>query len=107
MAKFKICPKCGAHLDSGEKCGCDTERAEDARIRKIRAGDIVFCTDTDETFKVLGINYERRLIIPEDDIDKRYRAESVELIRSCGETQTYEQIDRLRSIGAVSYIERN
>lgn len=107
MGKYKICEKCGAHLDSGEKCRCDIERAEEERIRKIRANDIVYCPDTDETFKVLGINYERGLIIPEEDEDKRYRAENVELIQSRGEAQTYEQIDRLRSIGAVSYIERN
>lgn len=24
MAAYRICPRCGAHLDFGERCSCDT-----------------------------------------------------------------------------------
>lgn len=29
MAYYKTCPNCGAHLDPGETCDCETEEVED------------------------------------------------------------------------------
>lgn len=43
MAKFDICPKCGANLDPGEKCDCQKEKASskmtplDKQILKARS----------------------------------------------------------------------
>ena len=36
---YKECPKCGAHLDFGERCDCEQERAkeQEERKRQIRA----------------------------------------------------------------------
>ena len=35
---FHICPRCGSHLDPGERCDCETQRqkAENGYIKKIR-----------------------------------------------------------------------
>lgn len=106
MGKHRVCPVCGCNIDYGEKCRCEEDEREEARIRQIHANDIVLLRETGEVFKVLGINYERRLIIPEDDINIRYKTEEAELLESCGEMQTYEQTDRLRRHGCISYIEK-
>lgn len=107
MSMYKVCPKCGAHLDHGEICRCDNDAAEKERVRGIRANDIVCCKSTGETFKVLGIDYNRGLVIPEGSAGMRYAAEEIELIKSCNEPQTIEQMSFLRSIGAVAYIEKS
>lgn len=107
MNKYKVCPKCCAHLDYGEMCRCDIDAAEKERMRGIRANDIVCRKSTGETFKVLGIDYNRGLVIPEGSAGMRYTAEEIELIKSCNEPQTIEQMSLLRSIGAVGYIEKS
>ena len=28
MAQYRICPRCGAHLDHGERCDCTDRRPE-------------------------------------------------------------------------------
>lgn len=48
MAYFKTCPDCGAHLDPGERCGCNKEAprllqqsgAQDGQKRKPANGSI-------------------------------------------------------------------
>lgn len=107
MNKYKACPKCGAHLDHGEICRCGIERAEKERVRGIRANDIVCLKSTGETFKVLGIDYNRGLVIPKGSAGMRYATEEIELIKSCNEPQTIEQMSLLRGMGAVGYIEKS
>lgn len=107
MSMYKVCPKCGAHLDHGEICRCDIDAAEKERVRGIRANDIVCRKSTGETFKVLGIDYNRGLVIPEENTNARYTAEEIELIKSCHEPQTIEQMSLLRGMGAVGYIEKS
>ena len=34
---YRICPDCGSHLDSGEKCDCKAEQEQEAR--SARGGD--------------------------------------------------------------------
>ncbi len=49
MAYYHICPKCGAHLDPGEKCDCREKeekfRKQEEEIRKVirteRSGQMV------------------------------------------------------------------
>ena len=33
---YKECPLCGAHLDSGEKCDCRTEEADDNAEKELK-----------------------------------------------------------------------
>lgn len=35
MPYYKICEKCGASLDPGEKCTCEEEKREEAEKKKI------------------------------------------------------------------------
>ncbi len=38
MAKYKICGKCGAHIDSGEKCKCEEERWKEIEVMRSDTG---------------------------------------------------------------------
>ena len=37
MAKFDECPECGAQLDAGEKCDCNSEKKDNYRGTRIAA----------------------------------------------------------------------
>ena len=34
MAQYRICPRCGAHLDHGERCDCTDRRLEPAETAR-------------------------------------------------------------------------
>ncbi len=51
MAKYRTCPRCGAHLDHGERCDCQEEKAETEelyrRLVKVSpgTGQLAFCLE--------------------------------------------------------------
>lgn len=52
MAKYRTCPLCGAHLDHGERCDCQEEKAkaEERYMRLVKAapktGRLMFCLES-------------------------------------------------------------
>lgn len=58
MAYFKVCPKCGAALDPGEKCDCMEEEARERQKKQEfskwhyriepKAGQMAFVFDNEE-----------------------------------------------------------
>ena len=35
--QYKICQKCGAHLDFGERCDCEAEKVDKPQAREVKA----------------------------------------------------------------------
>ncbi len=43
MAKYEVCPYCGAHLDHGERCDCKKEgRVTAGTVNTPKAKDCIF-----------------------------------------------------------------
>ena len=38
MSYYRVCPHCGAHLDSGERCDCQDEKKAAAGVRSTSNG---------------------------------------------------------------------
>lgn len=49
MSYYKVCPKCGAHLDPGEPCDCEDEKKKQEEFFKENlkenqtTGQLTFC----------------------------------------------------------------